>query len=162
MSSGKYYYRMKEEKRCIRCGKQDGRTLDGRILCVECARMNSLDTMLSHNILYEKRIAAGLCKYCGKENDRAADGKTHCTACYERQKEYQRRRRQEISAAVRKKYDNVRKRRLASYKAQGRCTKCGKQDVRTLAGYAICEACRVKAKERAREWRRRKKDEGKK
>lgn len=31
------YYQMKEKKRCVHCGKQDERTLEGRIACRECA-----------------------------------------------------------------------------------------------------------------------------
>lgn len=103
--------------------------------------------------LYRTRKAAGLCGYCGRRPPE--EGRVSCRECGERQKSYSRNRR-------------------SALRAMGRCVGCGKK-IDTGYGLAVCEECHdrmtgglalyrqehpEKSRERAREYHRRRKENG--
>lgn len=90
------YTERKEQHRCVRCGKQDAQTIDGRAYCEECAdiqrvRMRAY-TKENHDIIRarerkrrEKRLAEGMCLLCGRNP--AQDGRQLCGACARKRSE---------------------------------------------------------------------------
>lgn len=76
------YHRLKEEKRCTNCGKQDERTLSGKTMCQSCERNEKTYREKyadKRAFLYNERKRQGLCTRCGKKNDRK--NKISCTEC---------------------------------------------------------------------------------
>lgn len=54
--------RLKSEKRCVQCGKQDSETLGGKRLCSSCAQIHSSRVSEYQSL----RHMRGLCTVCGE------------------------------------------------------------------------------------------------
>lgn len=90
------YAELKMQHRCTRCGKQDERTLDGRISCAECAAIqrervraytaeNHEKVRARERVWRAKRLAEGMCLFCGKNP--AQKGRQLCGACARKRSE---------------------------------------------------------------------------
>lgn len=92
MSKRKYHQR-KEERRCVYCGAQDSRTLDGKITCFRCSAKESgrdarryqsrKGPMLER---YEGRKAEGRCVQCGCQDGRTLSGHVRCIRCSDKRR----------------------------------------------------------------------------
>lgn len=96
----KRYYRLREQKRCTRCTKQDARTLQGYSVCESC-KENSMRpdkveaSRISHrnymNARYYQRQRNHQCVHCGA--DLAADYfYTYCPKCRQKAAEYRKKK----------------------------------------------------------------------
>lgn len=147
------YKERKENKLCVRCNKQDERTLNGGALCQKCVdekreeRKNCSEEERKRineaNDKYKKKcIAQNRCKRCGKQDAYTLTGKTHCYECTQKISEYH------------KKYENENKEKIAERKKKrhqelidkGICTQCRKRPARE--GKTQCEICALKKKAR--------------
>lgn len=90
------YAELKMQHRCTRCGKQDERTLDGRISCAECAAIQRervrAYTAKNHEKVRARerewraeRLSNGMCLFCGRNP--AQEGRQLCGACARKRSE---------------------------------------------------------------------------
>ena len=105
----KRYYRLREQKRCTRCTKQDARTLQGFSVCESCKRkleayhkeylsrpgiaeQNRISNLNYMNARYYKRQRNHQCIQCGVAlaNDYFY---TACPKCRQKAAEYYRKRK---------------------------------------------------------------------
>lgn len=70
--------KLKEQHRCLCCGKQDERTLVGYVACTKCVERQRQ--------YRQKRKSLHLCLKCGTQDERTLAGKTCCAFCSKRQK----------------------------------------------------------------------------
>ena len=93
-----FYQRMKAEHRCVSCGKQDARTLNGRVHCDRCYGMEreyrkKNKEMIRHQISvytfrqYYKRLENHECVGCGAKLPKDYYF-VRCETCRAKQKEY--------------------------------------------------------------------------
>ena len=87
-ASSRYKARMKAEHRCVRCGKQDERTIEGKTLCGVCAKKNSEYIMRNKERYYahtkrrfERMLSEHRCVDCGRQDARTLIGKQKCAVC---------------------------------------------------------------------------------
>lgn len=92
----RYYLRLREQKRCTRCAKQDARTLQGYSICESCKekslRPDKVEAnRISHrnymNVRYYQRQRDHQCTQCGVDlaNDYFY---TNCPKCRQQKAEY--------------------------------------------------------------------------
>ena len=100
----------REQKRCIRCGAQDERTLRGLCRCEKCAKKladyksrrnksrrkeNGTDPSNGYRDKYrEKCREEHRCIDCGKQDERTLSGHPNCTVCQAKRIEMQKRYRE--------------------------------------------------------------------
>lgn len=125
--------RMKEQKKCISCGKQDSNTLAGRCYCKSCAIIHSCNSSNRRDLLKMQ----GRCVQCGKRDERTVSGKTWCAECADKQKRFDEKRRQQNKEAISEKRREYSTRRRENHE----CLRCGKQDEYTLSGKIYCKSC---------------------
>lgn len=83
------------------------------------------------------------CFECGSVDDRTKSGKTRCAACAEKDR---------LRYQSKKEFYRLRsKENYYYYKSRHLCTKCGKQDSRTLSGKICCKECNDYDNKRRRE-----------
>ena len=70
--------KLKEQHRCLCCGKQDERTLVGYVACTKCVERQRQ--------YRKKRKSLHLCLKCGTQDERTLAGKICCAFCSKRQK----------------------------------------------------------------------------
>lgn len=109
LTSKQRYYKYRKEKRCVRCGKHDEQTLNGRSLCENCNeyirryqkvfRENNRKQVNAwaanyQNKRYYERLNNRLCVVCGQP---LPDGYyyVHCQKCRDFLKEYKKRKKLE-------------------------------------------------------------------
>lgn len=158
MTSNNSYWERKESHQCVVCGKQDERTLAGKIRCAECTeRERKLRHMRTS--VYERRKAGHECVRCGKQDARTLRGLTKCEKCTQKIKIAEFKRTENrikdgicvrcgassvalsgsgyCSACLQDKKEHDKK-RAAYYKSTGRCPDCGRVP---LPGKIYCEKC---------------------
>ena len=149
------YERRKAAKQCVRCGKQDARTLAGHIECEACAaymnkyikpktgarRIHDLEAKRERRV---ERGEAMLCKDCGRKDYLTLHGKPYCAVC--------KRKRNEVSKKWRNsgRQAEYQKQRTEIFRENGMCTKCGKQPPEP--GRKRCMDCNVR--ERMYDWKK--------
>lgn len=131
----------KAQFRCVQCGEQDARTLEGMALCAEC-REKSLEARhrrggYSIYSMYDLRKKNHLCTKCGKQDAYTLAGRAYCFECNEHKNELQRARRA-------KDPEKERERCRAQYYAKKDkcvCIECGKP----LDRFTVrCRKCSMK------------------
>lgn len=145
------YMRKVQERRCVICGRQDERTLTGRVHCLECYRKKQARrprqkrTPEQQEIENEsrreweaRRVELQLCAKCGAKDKNTVNGHRLCLRCTAMKRVY-----------AANKYDPERRseyirKRRDRFRAEGRCTRCGGK--REDANKAMCVDCRVRAR----------------
>lgn len=139
-----YYDMRKNAKVCVKCGKEDAYTMNGRSNCAECAekirdwfreyRKDPSEKERRKNRKIEHRlkmVEEGKCIRCGKKN--TGPYKT-CPHCLAKKRNYNRNKNHEKSAT----------------KGVTLCWQCNKEKM--LPGYKLCAKCydmKMKALEKA-------------
>lgn len=106
MATHGFYYERKRLHLCVWCGKQDARTLTGKIYCFECNEKRreyfkkhySIPDVAERTRKYRierkrKLLEQGLCTNCGKR--KIVPGKTVCPVCMAKNKSRSARYRKE-------------------------------------------------------------------
>lgn len=141
------YWDYKRLHLCVWCGKQDARTLIGKIYCFECnekhikhekERLKDPEVRAKVNALQRKRTQSrkeqGLCINCGKR--KALTGKSYCERCAIKIRE----------RSLKKRRENGQKDRNEEvYK--GNCYICFAP---AAPGYKLCEKCLEQARAASR------------
>jgi hypothetical protein len=143
--------RMKEQHRCTRCGNQDARTLDGKILCAACAerekeayrrrRAENPESFQAQNA--DKREYMHLlrdlhvCKSCKRQDAFTLNGRAYCAECAAKNAERKRKWRGENPEESRARSRQSREK----YAMENRCTVCGKP-LPYMCGFKTCASCR--------------------
>ena len=131
----KYYAQKVAEHRCVQCGKQDERTLAGRIYCSACYQKRYVPYSERKPRTPERREIenadkrawakmhrdAGVCLRCGRKDKRTVNGKGLCLWCANKASAYARERRAEKGD----KLNAQGRARRAKWVAEGRCSTCG-------------------------------------
>lgn len=104
--------------------------------------------------LVESRKAKKTCIACGKQDERTLRGTCRCAECYEKNKKYKKKSNQKNKEKTKEKSAEYRKRHKELCRKEHRCIDCGKQDERTLLGYAVCNLCQKKRSDKQRESRK--------
>lgn len=116
----------KAEKRCISCGAQDDRTLDGKCLCAECRekRRESVRAAGGYKRYsnYDLCKQAKICCDCKKQDAYTLNGHAYCYECNEIRNEKARQRR----AENRERYVETERAHYRDTKEKRLCTSCGK------------------------------------
>ena len=141
------YDRLVAANACVTCGAQDERTLSGRTRCAACyAKAYKNPQVVTEADL--KRYAAnrrakrkqneekGLCRDCGAVDYSVLHGKKLCARCQRRRKGKNDRYHKSGKSA------EWQKRRREQYKAEGLCSKCGKNPPEE--GRLQCTDCLVR------------------
>lgn len=81
-----HYIERKAAGVCVKCGKADEHTREGRTLCSVCQRRQYLRAMPKISSLYMDRRAVNRCVRCGAQDERTQAGRCECLACVERRK----------------------------------------------------------------------------
>jgi len=162
MASGKsggssarpYTQRMRDEKRCTRCGKQDENTLAGRYRCRECtvkARQYEHRTDAQKQAQNANTRAwrgdlkrHHLCVWCKQEDAYTMTGRALCAECAQKQAARLRKWRADNIETAHKQDAEKRAVRVE----EGYCIKCGKR--KAAPGHKQCKACTAKAIARER------------
>lgn len=139
------------ECRCVCCGRQDERTLSGRVHCRECfgkkqaRRIQTKRTPEQQEIENEsrreweaRRVELQMCAKCGAKDRNTVNGHRLCLRCAAKKRIYA---ANEYDPEKRSEY--IRQRR-EQFRAEGRCTRCGGK--REDASKAMCVDCRVRAR----------------
>ena len=152
------YQRKVAEHRCITCGKQDERTLSGRVRCQACFDKYRAKSHGNTPKTREKRDAENAdkrawtaklkslhaCTRCGTKDKRTLNGFSTCMICAAKH-----RRWQQTSEDKERKHARLKK--LRDWRReQGLCTNCGGR--REEPDKVLCVDCRVRA--RMNEWKR--------
>lgn len=133
-----YNAMLKANHLCRDCKRQDGRTLNGFVLCWECQqRANTQQNKRRESLkeqrrdeaktLYQKRKANGLCPCCGRALDGAYQTCSHCRALKRKAKEKAEVRRRIVEDVNWPRGDN------------GFCWRCNKEP--SLKSKHLCEKC---------------------
>lgn len=133
-----YNAMLKANHLCRDCKRQDGRTLNGFVLCWECQqraneqqrkRRESIRIQRRDNAkaLYQERKAKGVCPCCGKALDGSYQTCSHCRAL--------RRKAKEKAETIRRVVEDVNYPRGDN----GICWRCNREPVKT--GKRLCERC---------------------
>ena len=123
---------LRTNKRCTKCQRQDAYTLNGRLLCAECAqkaneynkskrdKAKAAERQKSnYNLLKEK----GICTRCGKR--KAENGITVCSICREKLRQM--------------RSDERRKKGIFPKGESGYCARCNKE--KAIEGKKVCKSC---------------------
>jgi hypothetical protein len=132
----RYEYR-RIQQRCIRCGKKDAYTMNGRAYCAECAEKRRENQKIYYNRHKREYIAknkakvdarreAGICVRCGKKP--AAPGHVTCARCL--------RKLLDNDRASRRKQGIISREEARD---RGICTRCMKEPV--VEGHGLCRSC---------------------
>lgn len=150
----KYYARKRNEHRCVTCGKQDERTLQGFVYCEECnvkrhvpydpakrseERKNreNADKREWARMMKAKQI----CVICGRKDKRTVDGRSQCLFCATRLNERARERRKTETGDKLRAQGKARRKR---WEEQGRCSNCG--GPKEEPEFKMCIDCRMRSK----------------
>ena len=152
----RHYLKRVREKKCVTCGKQDERTLSGRVYCQECEtrhRANASprkprteeqkrEESANKKAWKERLLALGACTQCGTKDKRTVRGMHLCVICAAKKSRSQKKHwdKGKQSAYMKSRRD--------AWREQGRCTYCGgrKEEPEKM----LCVDCRVKARMRYR------------
>lgn len=77
------YNKLKQERRCVRCGGSDVRTKTGHINCEACAKV----VAERNKDRYERNKRRGLCTKCGLRIERDSASTVLCKSCNAKQRE---------------------------------------------------------------------------
>ena len=155
------YLKHVREMKCVTCGKQDERTLTGRVYCQECTDRHKANASprkprseeqrkqesANKKAWKERLLALGACTQCGTKDKRTVKGMHLCVTCAAKK------RRSQRAHWDNEKNNAYMKARRDAWRAQGLCTYCGGK--REEPEKMLCVDCRVKA--RMREWARKRK-----
>lgn len=152
LRNAKYYRQRVNEHRCANCGKQDERTLQGRVYCQSCyekrkARRAKPTPEQREMERQNKRDWYNLCKShqmcvrCGTKDKRTVNGHTTCVMCAAKANK---RRKESYDSAVVCARDKARR---EMWREQGLCTCCGRK--KEEPNKAMCIDCRVAARLRS-------------
>lgn len=123
-----YYWLRRQRHQCVRCKKQDERTLSGKAQCSECAESQ-------HEWIAMLR-EAHICRRCKGQDAYTLAGRAYCAECAalksQRAREY--RAKDKNVQRVRSKIARE------EYIEQGRCSRCGGEN---NTGGRTCTRCRV-------------------
>lgn len=87
-SQDKRREKYKAERRCVSCGKQDERTLSGKVHCESCNAADKLYRSETRQYL----ISRHRCVQCKAKDERTMRGLTLCQKCADKQAESRRMR----------------------------------------------------------------------
>lgn len=146
--------RMRQEKRCMNCGKQDDKTLAGRSKCAVCARKDNQRGKEHLDANPEKRSEKNiekreryqwlktnhLCIDCKQQDAYTLNGRARCFECAEK---YARKCREQRAKAP-DKYSKAKRELRATWRENGKCTNCGRKKP-SWDHHGYCITCRVKA-----------------
>ena len=146
------YQKKVNERRCTCCGKQDERTLSGRVYCVECyerhkanasprkkrTRQQQLDENQTRREWEARCRQVQICVKCGTKDKYTINGHRTCMRCTALKNKQQR------AKYDKQKSSDYRKTRRDKWREQGRCTYCGGK--KEEPDKAMCIDCRVKAR----------------
>lgn len=103
----KFYQKRKTERRCVNCGKQDERTLNGKTECAECTdkrsryyaaqneiqrKLHRISNTISNAQRYYRRQENHECVTCGMKMPENWYY-VRCEACREHQKAYRKKKK---------------------------------------------------------------------
>lgn len=117
---------------CIDCGRMDGRTLNGRCQCLQCATKKSKQARARYDFDHQKELrdartarwkAAGLCSQCG--GPREDETKAMCATC-------------RLKYRLRKARKKIEEGRLPRG-ANGKCYQCNRAPA--IEGKKLCRTC---------------------
>ena len=152
------YQKKVAERRCVTCGKQDGRTLEGKRYCRVCYDRHRANASPRKPRTPEQREyenankrewtarlkALQVCTLCGTKDRRTVNGRGLCERCAAKRRKWQGEHRHlEADRAYAKA-------RRDKWREQGLCTYCGGK--REEPERMLCIDCRVKA--RMKKWRK--------
>ena len=157
------YQKKVDEHRCVTCGKQDERTLQGLRYCLECRDRHKANAnprkpktdeyRERHNAdkreWRRKCIELGICSCCGVRDKHTVEGHEFCSRCAARKNKWQR------EHWNKDKKSEYHKSRRDAWREQGLCTYCGKP--KEEPDKMLCIDCRVRARMR---YRKRRADDG--
>jgi len=152
------YQKKVAEHRCITCGKQDERTLSGKVRCNACfekyreisrRRKPKTREQRDKENADKRAWAAKLkslhaCTRCGTKDKRTLNGYTTCAICAAKHRRWQRN-----CEDKERKHERTKKLRDLR-REQGLCPNCGGK--REEPDRVLCIDCRVRA--RMNDWRR--------
>ena len=126
MRTAEGYRKAKEEHRCVFCGKQDSRTLNGLTRCSSCYEKEKIRKRKYENDTYHWRIKNHYCGKCGEKDAFTMNGRSMCSECADKDAERKRKKsgynQREIIYKSRKR-DNILAAERPSF---GLCFFCGK------------------------------------
>lgn len=159
-SRDKWRKRMRQEKRCVNCGKQDERTLAGKTRCQTCAERDSFRWKERMDAAPQKRVVKNiaqqewrkmlreshLCVDCKKQDAYTLNGHARCFECsFKNSKQACK-----VAKVNQEKRKIDAKARRDRWRESGKCTRCG----RVKPPYDLhmtCAACRAKMNARRKD-----------
>lgn len=156
------YQKKVAEHKCVTCGKQDERTLSGRVRCQACFDKYKVHrTPKSRKKRNEENAdkrewcailkSLHACTRCGTKDKRTINGFATCTVCAAKHRRWQ-------SNCEDKERKHERTKKLRDMRREkGLCTNCGKKK-RQEPEKMLCIDCRVRS--RMNEWKRKQKKMG--
>lgn len=147
--------RMRLEKRCLNCGKQDERTLSGMSRCQSCADKENRMQRERMDAAPQKRAAKNaaqrewrrmlrercLCVDCKKQDAYTLNGHARCFECSQKNSI----QACKVARATQEKRNINAKARRDQWREDGRCTRCGGVKL-PYDLHMTCAICRAKSK----------------
>lgn len=148
----RHYQKMVDEKRCTCCGKQDERTLSGRVYCMDCYKRHKANASprkkrtkaqqdeenKTRREWQEMCRKLHMCVNCGAKDRYTINNHRLCLKCSTKKNSQQR------AKYDKQKASEYTKKRRDAWREQGRCTYCGGK--KEEPDKVMCIDCRVKAR----------------